>query len=869
VTPERWHRVEQLYHRASELPDEERAAFLASASDGDAGLADEVAALLRQPTEPHTLLDTPAIEHLAKVVAAERAEQDESLIGEIVSHYRILEPIGRGGMGVVYRAEDMRLGRTVALKFLPDHLTHDPVALGRFEREARAASALNHPNICTVYEIDQAEGRHFIAIEYLDGETLKERIARGPLPIAELLQVAIEVCDALEAAHASGIVHRDIKPANVFLTRHGTTKVLDFGAARRIDQACAETPDVAAAVRDKGDTDLTLTGAALGTMAYMSPEHATGDRVDARSDVFSCGAMLFEMTTGRLPGSCTAQHPVGTSWGEAPQLLRQLRPEVPGGLARIIERSLAQTPARRYPSVVDMRADLRAQRLALATAKTRWRGAISAIAAVVLLAIPVLFAWRDPRVQLWLTGRSAASPARGVTAVAILPFQAAPGDGASDLYAEGVTKALITDLQKMSSVRLASATATERYRGTDKSLTVIARELQVDGLIRGSVQRSGNRIRVSAKLIDASHGQTLWEGTLERTVHDVLKLQRDLAVSIAREITGEFTWEGQKRTSRPSSVDPQAYEAYLKGSYFHERGQDAKAADYYRQAIEHDPVFAAAYTGLAETYTMRAYENRVVPAEGYEQAEALLNRALALDPNSSLAHTLSGMIKLIYRCDRAGAEKDLSRAVTLSPADMDALDYHSYYLLEVGRADEAIAEKRRILKSDPVASGPNAELGLYLLRAGRNEEAIHQLEEALEMDPNNTDALRYLSIAYVNTGQFEHAVAALTRALTLEDSPLLKGNLGYAYARLGRVSDAQEMIRQLQTAAAVSYVSPILTARIYAGLGDTRRALEWLGRARHGDRPYPTDSAFDDLRSDPRFAALAARLNPGPECPPW
>jgi len=867
VTSERWRRIEDLYHRASAIPAAERAAFLRRVCSDDDSVVNEVEELLGQPIEQPSALDDSAAETLARAVAAGSTAAEGALVGAILSHYRILEPIGRGGMGIVYKAEDVRLGRTVALKFLPDHLTQDPGALERFEREARAASALNHPNICTVYEIDEDAGRRFIAIEYLEGQTLRQRIAQGPLSFAELAGIASDVCAALEAAHANGIVHRDIKPANVFITRPKATKVLDFGAAHRL--GLPEPPMPAGASSDRTETRLTETGAALGTAAYMSPEHAQGEAGDARTDVFSLGVVLFEMATGQLPVS--AAHPAeqAPQPGAVTRLLRQLRPEAPARLVRLIARALAPDRSERYATVSELRADLQQLQRVLANAKRRRRLVSVALGLAAVLAIFIALAVRNPKIRGWIAGRPGFTAVYAARAAAVLPFQASPGDSMAALYAAGVTNALTTELQKLGNVQLASAEASARYKGSPKNLQAIARELQVESLVRGVVQISADRVRVSAELIDAMHGQRLWEGTYERSVHDILRLQSDLAVAIARELSGEFTWGGQTRRSRPAAVNPQAYEEYLKGIYFHENGQDAKAAEHYEKAIASDPSFAAASTGLAESYAGQAYDNSIRPAEAYEKAEALLAKSLQLDPDSSLAHTLAGMIKLLYRCDRIGAERDLSRAVALSPGDMDALSYHSYYLLEIGRTDEAIAEKRRILKSDPASSQARAELGLYQIRAGHNQEAIGELQEALELDPQNVFALLHLGTAYINLGQYAQAVAALRRAALLGNSPQVSSTLAYAYARMGQRQEALAIVRQLQQQASEHYVSPAAIARVYSGLGDHEQALEWLRTARRGDRPSPADPAFDELRTDKRFATLAASLNPRADCPPW
>ena len=858
MSSDRWKLIEELYHEASALHAADRRAFLLARSAGDEGLVTEVESLLRQEVDSVGVLDSPAIQLVAHAVARGDLAGESTLPdGTTLSHYAIHEAIGRGGMGVVYRAEDIRLGRTVALKMLPEYLARDDLSLQRFEREARAASALNHPNICTVYGFDQADGLRFMAIEYLEGESLRARIEHGPLALAELLAIAIDVCHALEAAHGSGIIHRDIKPANIFITRRGAAKVLDFGAAKRLDADAAEGDDgpvSGAGTRRPAIHSLTQTGAALGTVAYMSPEQAGGQPADPRTDIFSLGAVLYEMATQELPFDSTA-HPSRDFAGT-----KALDRGVDPSLARIIARALQSERTERYANVAEMRQALEALRRRATSPFRGWHRWASLVATAAAIA-PMLLVLSD----------HASSSSRPVPSLAVLPYRNASGNPAEAFFADGMTTTLIDDLDALDSVHVVPSAESSEYQDTKKPLRDVARELKAGNIVEASVQRTGDVVHVSIRLVDGRSEANLWQATYERPSRDVLRLQAEIAAEVAGRVGSALTpHEHSILEGRSQSVNPQAYDAYLRGMYFYQQEDAsgfAKADAYFHKAIALDPTYAPAYAAAGQSLAFQGYTNRLAPFGAYTEARALYDRALQLDPDASLPHTLKGMLLLDLDCDRAGAERELALGLALSKSDLSALDYHSYFLLQVGRVDEAIAEKKDVLANDPVAVGTNAELGLYYLRAGRNEQAIEQLTNALELNPHHAVALARLGRAYANLQQYDRAVESLRKSLAEDLNGLALGNLGDVYALQARRTEALEVVQQLIDLGKERYVSPLQIARIYAELGDAERALPWIAQAQRGDQPAVTDVGFDKIRADARFAAFASKLRPSDDCP--
>jgi serine/threonine-protein kinase len=799
------------------------------------------------------------------------------MLGKIISHYRILEKLGGGGMGVVYKADDTTLGRQVALKFLPEEWSKDRQALERFKREARAAAALNHPNICTIYEVGEHEGQPFLVMELLEGETLKQRVSAKPLKVNEIMDLAIPVALALEAAHTKGIVHRDIKPANIFITQEGQAKILDFGLAK---VARAGGPS---SVTDVSTESLTAPGVVAGTVQYMSPEQALGEPVDARTDLFSFGSVLFEMATGRVPfpGS-TLGETIAHILHRQPEAMARFNSEVPAELERITLKCLEKKPEERYPSAKELRVDL--QRLKRGTELARvgaglappagaqqaaplhWRRLVVAATGVLAAVLGVLLGLNVAGLRDRLLPKATAPR---IESLAVLPLENLMGDPQQEYFVDGMTEELIADLSQVSALRVISRTSVMQYKCTKKSMPEIARELKVDGVIEGSVLRSGDHVRITAQLIQAATDTHLWAQSYKRDLRDVLALQSEVAGAIANEIKIKLTPQEQARLASTQPVNPEAHEAYLKARYYWnlrtEEGLN-KSIEYFQQAIEKDPGYALAYAGLADSYGTVATWNVMVPDEAYPRAKAAALKALEIDEALAEAHASLGAVREEYDWDWLGAEKEFKRAIELNPSYATAHQWYAECLSVMGRHDEAIAEAKRAQELDPLSLIINAVEGRLFFYARRYDEAIAQCRRTLELNAGFYPAHLFLGWAFEQKKLYEQAISEYQKAIAPgQGNPRLAATLARGYAAAGERTEALEIISQVREPSKQRYVSSYVIAQVYAALGDTGRAFQWLDKAyqEHDSQLawLKAEPGFDSLRSDPRYQELLRRMN--------
>lgn len=763
-------------------------------------------------------------------------------------------------MGEVYLAHDSELGRDVAIKVLPEELASDAERLRRFEQEARAASALNHPNIVTIYEIGRHEGTPYIAMEYVEGVSLREMQARGPLPNDKLIRYATEMAEGLAKAHVAGIVHRDLKPANIMITEDGYVKILDFGLAKLLPRGEIGS-EVATAVRDG-----TTPGAILGTVGYMSPEQAKGQPTDFRSDQFSLGAVVYEMATGkRAFERDSAPQTLTAIIEDEPDPVTVHNPKVPGHLAAVIDRCLSKDPADRYDSTGDLAKEFHREELVVPPPRSERHPlatvGVGGFLAIILIMIVGFFV---ANVRDWV-----AAPPPAIESIAVLPIHNASGDPDQAYLADGMTDALINELARIHELRVISRTSAMQYQDSEKTLPEIARELDVDAVLEGSVLRAQNRIGLTTQLIDASDDSQLWSGSYERDLEDILALRKDVARAIAEEIRIVLTPEERAILASAASVDPEAYDAYQKGIFYLRKYTEdgiRRAIDYAEESLEREPDFALAYALLAEGYGTLTYVSRVAPSEVLIKAKGAAMKALSLDENLAEAHIRLALIQSNYEWDWAGADASYRRALELSPGLSEAHGMYAHFLAAMGRFDEAFREARRAEELDPVSDDAMENLAFVLYMARRFDEAVAEARSALELHPDHMYLYTRLARALEEQGEITEAIEAARIADRLAGGdPDRRAMLARLYAVSGRDEEAREILEELEADAEESYVPPTAIARIYIGLGEMERALDWLEQGyevRDGDMYLlKTWPVWDPLRDEARFQDVLRRMS--------
>ncbi|MBI4470830.1 MAG: protein kinase, partial [Acidobacteria bacterium] len=882
-----WQEIKDVFQSALGHEPEQRSAWLDKACSSDAEMRGKVEAMLQAHEEAGSFIVAPAAEVAAELMAD---EQTETRIGKDVGPYRIVSRLGAGGMGEVYLAQDHRLGRQVALKLLPDYFTTDASRVKRFKQEARAASAISHPNIATLYDIGDVDGVSYIAMEYVQGETLAAKIQAGSLDSTQVIDIGIQVADALKEAHKQSIIHRDIKSGNIMITPDGHVKVVDFGLARvaRTEEAALSGDGVLPATTEPG--------LVMGTVAYMSPEQALGRATDQRTDLFSLGVVLYEMTTGRLPFSgASTSETIDKIVHAQPEALARFNYTLAPRLEQIIRKCLEKEPDRRYQSARDLSIDLKNLKRdqEAGTAGERW----SSRRRVALARLTIVTLALAGAGIYWFNGRGEA-----IDSIAVMPFANTSGDPNLDYLGDGISESITSSLSALPELKVIARISLSPYRGRDADPRALGRELGVRALLTGQVVHNGENISIVVELVDTRDNRRIWGERYNRNVRDILVVQETISREISEKLRLRLTGDEKIRLTKRYTDNTEAYRYYLKGRFYFNnttvKDRYWKSIEYYNKAIQIDPNYALAYSGLADSYELLTHDgntnDRVPASESMPRARAAALKALEIDDTLAEAHTSLGLIKVIYDWDFTGAEKEFKRAIELNPSYPYAHVWYGLYLTRVkGQVDEGIVELNRGLELDPFSRRLYVLLVVALNPVGRYDQVIVHMQRALEFyefglfhealgrayegkglyeaalaeygKANNQGAIGRLYASWGKKGEARKVIAGLEERLKESDDVGVYLILAEIHTALGERDRAVGWLKKLdEQSKGPPWESVYRRAKLWVDLGEIDRAFQWLERA-YLQRPYRlayinTAPGFDGIRSDPRFADLLRRI---------